>query len=179
MESFERYRWLIVGLLAAPLLIAIGFLIENRQDNPAPLVLDLTPASVRVYIIGEVQRPGVYTLPGDARWIDALEASGGPTADADLFRVNLARQARDEDQIIVPKLGEAAPASGAATLVNINTANASQLDALPGIGEVRSQRIIDSRNSKGVFGSPEELVTRELIPQSVFDEIQSLITTGP
>ncbi|HZP26201.1 MAG TPA: ComEA family DNA-binding protein [Dehalococcoidia bacterium] len=181
-ELIERYRWLVVCALAAPFLVAIGYLIADRTADSQPLVLDLSPAQVRVYVIGEVARPGVYTLPSDARWIDALEAAGGATANADLFRVNLARHARDEDQVIVPRLGDSgapATASGNSRLININSASAAELDTLPGIGEVRSQRIVESRTTRGAFASTQELVSRELVPQSVYNDIKDLITVGP
>lgn len=133
-DLIERYRWLVVGALAAIFLISIGYLVADRTADSQPLVLDLAPAQVRVYVIGEVMRPGVYTLPAEARWIDAVEAAGGATVNADLYRVNLARHARDEDQIIVPRLGDsgsATTAAGNSRLININSASAAELDTLP------------------------------------------------
>lgn len=126
-------------------------------------------------------RPGVYFLNDGDRWIDAVEAAGGPAADADLQAVNLARRLHDEDQVLVPRLGEQSePYSGSnEEKININTAPAAVLDSLPGIGEVRSQRIVDSRQRDGPFSRIEELVERKLIPQSVFDQIRDLITVGP
>jgi len=173
---------MLVSMLAAPFLISIGYLVADRTKDSPPLVLDLAPAQVRVYVIGEVTRPGVYTLPAEARWIDAVEAAGGATVNADLYRVNMARHARDEDQIIVPRLGDAGSATTAAgnsRLININSASAAELDTLPGIGEVRSQNIVTSRSSRGAFASTQELVSRQLVPQSVYNDIQDLITAGP
>ncbi len=64
--------------------------------------------------------------------------------------------------------------------VNINTATKEQLDALPGIGPVYAQRIVDSRASAaGPVASPDDLLTRDLIPRSTFEKIRPLITTGP
>jgi competence protein ComEA len=97
--------------------------------------------------------------------------------------INLARRLQDEDQVLVPRLGEQAVLGSAQTpqneLVNINSAPAAVLDSLPGIGEVRSQNIVDSRERDGPFSRIEELVERKLIPQSVFDQIRELITVGP
>ena len=190
MDQLERYRWLVVALLAVPLLVGIGFLFHDRLSGPEPLQINsegLPSGDIRVYITGAVQRPGVYPLQDGERWIDALEAAGGPTDDADLTAVNLARRAQDEDQIIVPRLGQTAAAgasqsplpAGQAGLVNINTASQADLEALPGIGPVRASAIVQSRSANGPFTDPEQLMERDLIPRSVYDTIVALITVGP
>ena len=181
-ELLERYRWFIVAIFALPLAIGIGFLISDRLSDPQPLQLDLAevPAEeIRVYIAGAVQRPGVYPLTDGDRWIDALEAAGGPAEDADLAAVDLARRARDEDTILVPRLGRTAVASASqGLLVNINTADSGELEALPGIGEVRAAAIVRSRQDDGPFSSSDELLERDLIPSSVYDDIVDLVTVG-
>jgi competence protein ComEA len=65
------------------------------------------------------------------------------------------------------------------TLININTASAGELDALPGIGEVYSQRIVDSRAAAGLFATPDDLLNREIVPRGTYDKIRDLITVGP
>ncbi len=70
--------------------------------------------------------------------------------------------------------GAAAPAP-----VNINAASAQDLDALPGIGAVYSQRIVDSRTADGPFATIDDLVNRQLIPRATYDKIRDLITVGP
>ena len=183
----ERYRWLVIGLMAAPLLIGIGVLVDRQLQGPQPLEINLaeTPSAseIQVYVAGAVNRPGVYFLSDGDRWIDAVEAAGGPTADADVEAINLALRLHDEDQVLVPRLGEQAVLGSAQAqqneLININSASAAVLDSLPGIGEVRSQSIVDSRQRDGPFSRIEELVERKLIPQSVLDQIRELITVGP
>jgi competence protein ComEA len=181
-DLLERYRWLIVALFALPLALAVGFLLNERFSDPEPLELDLAqvPAEeIRVYITGAVQHPGVYAMQDGDRWVDALEAAGGPAEDADLAAVDLARRVRDEDTILVPRLGQTAAAGASqGPLVNINTATAEQLALLPGIGEVRAKRIIDSRQEDGSFVSVDDLLERELVPASVFEEIADLVTVG-
>jgi len=181
-DLLERYRWFVVALFALPFLIGIGFLLSERLSGPQPLELDLAgvPAEeIRVYVAGAVQRPGVYPLTDGDRWIDALEAAGGPTADANLAAVDLARRARDEDTILVPSLSGAGVASASqAPLVDINTASAAILETPPGIGEVRAGRIIDSRERDGPFASADELLERDLISLAVFEEIADLVTVG-
>ena len=74
----------------------------------------------------------------------------------------------------------AAPAAGAiAAAVDINTASAAELDALPGIGEVYSQRIVDSRATDGPFVTIDDLVARGLIPRATYENIRELIVAGP
>jgi len=183
----ERYRWLVIGLMAAPLLISIGVLVDRQLQGPQPLEINLGETSaaseIQVYIAGAVNRPGVYFLSDGDRWIDAVEAAGGPAADADVEAVNLARRLHDEDQVLMPRLGEQAVLGSTQASqderININSAPTAVLDSLPGIGEVRSQRIVDSRERDGPFSRIEELVERKLIPQSVFDQIRELITVGP
>ena len=60
---------------------------------------------VRVHVAGAVRRPGVYTLQGDARVVDAVRAAGGATTSADLDRINLAQSVLDAEQILVPRRG--------------------------------------------------------------------------
>ena len=187
----ERSRWPLLGLAALLLSIGIGVLIDRQLfQGPQPLEirLDGAPAAeIQVYVAGAVARPGVYYLRDGDRWIDALEAAGGPAADADLESVNLARRLRDEDQVLVPSLDEAAtvpaPALGAAQApqdrIDVNTAPAALLETLPGIGPTRAGGIIESRQATGPFVRPEELVERGLVPQSVFEKILELIAVGP
>jgi len=182
VDQLERYRWLIVALLAAPLLVGIGVLLRDRLAGPQPLEIRSDPipiADLRVYVAGAVRNPGVYPLQDGDRWIDALEAAGGPTADADLAAVNLARRAHDEDSVVIPRAGGSAVSGiSRGPLLDINAASAADLTALPGIGEVRAATIVDSRTTDGPFAAVEELVERELIPESVFEDILPLITVA-
>lgn len=181
-EALERYQWLIVALLAVPLLSGIIFLATDRLNDPDPVEVrtgDTSISDIRVYISGGVENPGVYAVPEGARWIDALEAAGGPTDDANLEAINLARRVQDEDRIIVPvQGGPVAAGASQPPLIDINTASQSELETLPGIGEVRASAIIHSREIDGLFGSVEDLRDREIIPDSVFEDIADLITAG-
>lgn len=181
-DQLERYRWLIVALFCVPLLSGIAYLINERLDDPAPLQIDdaqTLPTDIRVYIAGAVLNPGVYPAQEGDRWIDALEAAGGPSEDADLNAINLSRRVQDEDQIFVPSLGSTIVADASQSpLVNINTAAADQLESLPGIGPARARSIINSRESNGPFASVEDLLARRVIPESVLAEITPLITVS-
>ena len=137
-----------------------------------------TAASVLlVHVVGQVHRPGVVRLSPGARVLDAVHGAGGAKASADLQYLNLARPVADGEQIMVPKPGEivaaaVVPGAGAAGagrggesrdagsaggLVDLNSADASALDLLPGVGPVLSQRILDWRAQHGRFSSIDEL----------------------
>ena len=181
-EQLERYRWLVVALMSVPLLSGIGYLLNDRLDDPAPLRVNETqtlPTDIRVYIAGAVQNPGVYPVEEDDRWIDAVEAAGGPTSDANLDAVNLSQRVHDEDQIFVSRLsGTNVAGVSQGPLININTAAAEQLESLPGIGAARTRSILASRTSDGPFATIDDLLSRDLIPESVFTEIAPLITVS-
>jgi len=141
--------------------------------------LSATSGSVVVHVTGAVSRPGVVTLPPGSRVTDAINAVGGASAEADTQQLNLARVLSDGEQIRVPRIGEVLPdpapqpggdaASGARTApgksgdggasgtVNINTASASELEKLPGIGPALAQRIVEYRDSHGPFASVDSL----------------------
>ena len=137
--------------------------------GPAP---PTAPARVIVDVVGRVHRPGLVTLPSGARVADAVRAAGGALAGTNLSSINLARVCLDGEQIAVGVPGAAAPAgtgpSGTAAtgrsgagpagaLVNLNIATADQLDALPGVGPVMAQRIIQYRTDRGPFTAVSQL----------------------
>jgi competence protein ComEA len=143
-----------------------------------------TPATIRVYVTGAVQKPGVYTLHAGDRVEDALNAAGGATAEADLTRINLAARVSDGQQLYVVQKGETPPAlpttagsSGQPGKININTASLAELDTLPGIGQVTAQKIIDYRTKNGPFKSIQELKDQKIVTSSTYDKIKDLITT--
>ena len=181
MAELERYRWLVVAFFSVLVLSGLMYVAAERLDDPDRLEVrqgGQPMGEIRVYVAGAVRNPGVYTVGEEDRWIDAIEAAGGFSPDANQLAVNLARRVRDEDQIVVPMLGAGAVAGfHQGPLVNINTASDSELMDLPGIGETRAGRIVQSRNAEGLFAAPDDLVSRGLIPESVLEDIASLITT--
>jgi competence protein ComEA len=188
MDALDTHKHLITIALAAVLAAGIAFFVAGRNDGPAPLQIvsgEAEPGQpIEVHVTGAVAAPGVYQLEGGARAIDALNAAGGPAGDADLEAINLSLRLRDEDQVLVPHIGEgasAAPSVGDsfAGVININTATADELDTLPGIGEVYSARIVESRETVGPYASLEDLLARDIIPRATFEKIYGLITVGP
>jgi competence protein ComEA len=184
----QQFRNPVIIVLAAVLAAAVVALIVGRSSGPQPLEISFgepTPGAgspIEVYITGAVARPGVYEMADGDRAIDILYEAGGPAPDANLEAINLAVRLHDEDQVVVPRVGE--PVSGVAgvvssTAISINTATAEELATLPGIGEVYSQRIVESRAEDGLFSTTEELVERRIIPRATYERIRELITVGP
>jgi competence protein ComEA len=147
-------------------------------------------ATVLVHVVGEVRHAGVVRLPAGARVEQALDAAGGATAKADLVRVNLARVVVDGEQIVVPRPGQVvagAPAAGGpsavpgaaggtvGTVLDLNTAGLTELDALPGVGPVLAQRILDWRSENGRFTSVDELGEVSGIGDKVLDRLRALV----
>lgn len=142
-----------------------------------------SPAStVVVYVTGKVRKPGVLTLPAGSRVVDAIAGAGGVKKGADPGGVNLARRLVDGEQIIVGANAAAGqvvqpvgqPDGGG--VVNLNTATAEQLRALPGVGDVLAQRIIDFRDTRGGFSSVEQLRQVSGIGAKKFAELRHKVT---
>jgi competence protein ComEA len=173
--------WFAVIVLV--LTVAVGlYQWRDRDSAPAIIVLPgLQATSIAVEIAGAVANPGIYDLPVRSRVGDAIEAAGGISLSADLSGINRAAYLMDGQKITIPVLaadGSEQPEPVATGIININTATADELDALPGIGEVRAQAIVDYRNQNGPFGSVDELLAVEGISQSVLDGLRDLVTVG-
>jgi competence protein ComEA len=139
---------------------------------------------VVVYVAGEVNKPGVYAFAPGARAQEALARAGGPKPDADLVAVNLAAALDDGAEIAVPKIGaepsrgrrargprvraahaprrhgrrgRSAPGDAPSGSVDLNAADAAQLETLPGIGPALAERIVEYREINGPFASADEL----------------------
>jgi competence protein ComEA len=142
-----------------------------------------------VHVAGAVRAPGVVTLDAGARVVDALEAAGGAVAKADLDRLNLAAPVADGERVLVVRRGEppvaepldpaALPGEPAVTPsgpVNVNTATATELEALPGIGPALAAAIIEERERRGGFGGIEELEAVRGIGTQRLADLEGLVT---
>jgi competence protein ComEA len=128
--------------------------------------------------VGLVGRPGLVTLASGSRVADAVEAAGGLLPGTDPASINLAAVVTDGQQIAVGVPGAGPPAGGAATpaggsggRVDLNRATAADLDALPGIGPVLAQRIVDYRDAHGPFRNIDQLDEVPGIGPAVFAEL--------
>ena len=159
--------------------------IETSSDGP-----DGGPEIV-VEVSGAVRSPGVFRLPSGARVADAIEAAGGYGPRVDVERataaLDLAARLVDGATVDVPSRDDpvTTPGAGGGTggsgggggLINLNTASASELEALPGIGPVTAQKILDARAERP-FSSVDELRERGLVGEKTFDKLRDLVGVG-
>lgn len=194
----ERPRAEPVGGLPAVSAVAEAVPESTTGGGPeaGPAAAAATPgAPLVVSVSGKVQRPGLVEVPDGARVADALQAAGGALPGTDLTALNLARRVTDGEQVAVgvPAAPDAAPGPGAtpggaggggsgsaagapAGKVDLNAATPDQLDALPGVGPVTAQRILEWRTRNGRFARLEQLREVEGIGERRFAQLRELVT---
>lgn len=148
---------------------------------------DVEPEVVTVHVLGRVRDPGVYRLPAGARVADAVAAAGGLRPGARTRTLNLARILVDGEQVLVGRPGTpsgtspGAPgvpgAPGAGGPLDINTATAEELEALPGIGPVLAGRIVAWREANGPFPAVEILAEVPGIGPVLLENLRPLVAT--
>lgn len=195
-------RVLLPGILCVTGVIAFLFLQDDEQSSqeliteieqqPVEAVAEVVEAEpqskqVIVDVKGAVKYPGVYELTDADRVVDAITLAGGYTDDANATLINHAQKLQDEMVIYIPLQGEEPPPamqsfSGGmsstqadASKVNINAADETQLETLPGIGPAKAKAIIAHRNEQGKFQSIEALKDVTGIGDKTFEQLKDLI----
>lgn len=174
----------MLGFLLAGVIV---FISQMPHGTAITLQPPPSPAPIRVQISGQITQPGIYALPKGSRIGDIIQAAGGLLPDASIRSINQAAILEDGVQVIIPssaKPGEPTQSSnndqkGNNKLVNINDASQEELDALPNIGPVSAQKIIEYRTTKGMFTKIEDILNVPGIGQVTFEKIKELITISP
>lgn len=189
-------------MLLGALLLVVGYWWWQGRARPVvtlpdPVTTVSAPASspplgeVTVHVRGRVARPGVVTLPAGSRVVDAIEAAGGVKAGASIGALNLARLLVDGEQVAVgvkgaqgdaigvpsdgADSGSTGGASGGDAFVDLNTATASELEELPGIGPVLAERIVQWREDNGRFTDVEVLGEVSGIGDALMAQLRPLV----
>ena len=152
---------------------------RTGQDTDQPIIVDVE---------GAVVSPGIYELPSGSRVGEAVAAAGGYDVNVDLdaaaAQLNLAAPLSDGEKVLVPRVqppgadgttvAEGSDVEGSSDeLVDVSTATAAELEALPGIGPVTAEKIIVARE-EAPFTSLEELVERDAINNGQLEKIRDL-----
>jgi competence protein ComEA len=193
----------LLGIVAA-VVAAVGVWREAPRAEPVaglPALVTTTeaaapassvaavPDDLVVAVAGKVRQPGLVRVPPGSRVADAVEAAGGVLPGVDLAGVNLARKVSDGEQVAVgvPPApdsgpshttgGEAGATGPAATPLDLNAATVEQLDALPGVGPVTAQRIVDWRTRNGRFATVDQLREVEGIGERRLGQLRELVRT--
>lgn len=149
--------------------ITQGEILGETED--AYLVKEEVP-QIYVHVCGAVVSPGVYAMPEGSRLYEATALAGGLLDTADADGVNLAREARDGEQVRIPYIDEEEAADG---LVNINSAELAELCNIPGVGEAKARAIISYREANGPFASIEELTGVNGIKEGLLEQMRPYI----
>jgi competence protein ComEA len=181
---FSRNQKIALSIIAS-VVLALSVLIVlrgNTQINSAPEIIPVTIAEPEIFVdvAGAVNNPGVYSLTGRSRVIDAIKAAGDSAPGADLSTINLARVLNDGEQIyvdstVVNSSGQRVSKKVSSGPININRATLRQLDALDGIGPVIAGRIIEYRKKNGSFLTIDDLQKVSGIGAAKFAQIKSKV----
>lgn len=187
-QDFSKIKLQVIILVSICILILVWYfsqniLLKNATDDD--LIIN-TPISFQqadsnqiiVDISGAVNEPGVYKMKSGARVIDLIKASKGLKSNALISSINLAQPLKDGDKIIIPfkrKLNIENSNSNLNTKVNLNTAQQSDLEKIPGIGPSSAKRIIEYRAKVGCFTSIDEIKKVKGFGKSKFEKIKDFI----
>lgn len=204
MISVDRKQQLIIIIIAAVVIFSAGYNIGFWKKQPEKNATDIVSQEynnrqIKVHVSGAVEKPGVYKITFGSRIQDVLEKAVS-LPEADIQGLNLAAPLKDGQKLVVPekqavlgvptqsdktdtKIGNSqkvisSEANRQSDKLNINRANAAELEDLPGLGPALAQRIIDYRETQGMFTSEEDIKSVKGIGDKIFEKIKDKITVS-
>jgi len=190
----RNIRPISLGTLGILLLIGgIFHAYSSRSSEPDLVFQEIKTEDKSVEkeidVSGAVINPGVYKLANGSRMVDALASAGGLSSEADRDyvdkNINLAAKVSDGLKIYIPRVGEDIlfqsqsvggdiGGSSGGQVLNINLASSTDLEALPGVGEVTAQKIIDGRP----YASIKDLKFKEIVGDGTYEKIKDQIAAN-
>lgn len=185
----SRFHLFLIAATCAAVFM-IGMMVW--ADRMSPVMITVAPMNaplMDVSVSGAVATPGIVRVPSGSPLQHVLDAAGGLLPDADVSSLNLAGRVGDGEMIVIrsqedssleagsPPVGVDSPAASP-RLIDINTATAAELTALPGIGDVIAQRIVAHREQHGPFTTIEELDNVDGISARMVEELDPLVTVA-
>lgn len=158
-------------------------IVTTTYDEEVSLEDDSFKDTIFVYVCGAVKKPGVYELKSGSRVYEAINAAGGMSSIAAENAINQAELLSDGQQIFVSDKAGTNDAinsidSAKSTLININTASATELMNITGIGQTKAESIVSFRESNGKFKKTEDITKVTGIGEATYLKIKDQITVG-
>ena len=170
-------------------------IVKNEQEDISKIFIHVT---------GAVNNEGVVEIKEGSRIADAVEAANGFSEDADISQINLAYQLEDGQKIYIPRINDEKINGEEKVLqkeyvtdeagddiiiedetsnikrkenekININTADQSSLEEIPGVGKATAQKIIEYRKTNGKFKSIDDIKNVSGIGDSKFENMKEKI----
>jgi len=164
-DKLNKY-WTLVSVLLVVIIFVGGIVAWLRYSPNQPIEISIPPRQElvgKIYIGGAVTVPGFYSFTAEDSLEALIQAAGGNTTGVDFSRLKL----------YLPKMGEEEPQK-----IDINRAEVWLLKALPGVGEVLAQRIVDFRQKNGPFSDVSELMKVAGIGTTTYEQIKDLIAVA-
>jgi competence protein ComEA len=160
------YLSITIFLAVAAIAGGITLGVQHSRNQPVEIVLsqtELSEQSGELYVSGAVGNPGIYVFrEGDT--LQKVLSDAGIEQDADLEHIG----------VYVPRQNQ----GQSPQKIDINRAEPWLLEALPGIGKVLAQNIVDYRTQNGPFRTVEELLGVSGIGEATFEKIQDYVTVS-